>query len=398
MRLFVISPFPRRETPESGIAYYARTLASQLTSAGVGVVAVTQKDATTELKGVEVVPVWEHGVCYPVAIACAVRSRRGTLSLVHHAPFLYGNSLVSVFIFPLLLLMLRILGCRAVTELHDVRPIATIDSEFTREKGLPVPAVLVKLAYRALFFSIGKFSQRVIVHDDNAYRAAVEDYKISSRKITETPLVVPIAELVNRETARAHFNLSRSHFCFLFFGYASDYKGLDLLLEAMRRISAARAVSEIVLIVAAGPNPHLLSQPAYQAYYAGLKEAFERSPGVLWKGFVPDDDVALYFSAADAVVLPYTKTIGSSAPLTQALSYSCPVIVSRLIPIEGYEGDLIVCDPTSTDLERAMCEMVARHGNSLTGSRKPFLKRQGLIEGYLDALRTAAHSKSGSRR
>lgn len=390
MHVFVISPFPRRDTPESGISYYARTLARQLKIAGLEVTAVGQKDAYADSADVEIARVWDISALFPFQIARALFSKGPGTALVHHALFLYGTSMLNVLVFPLLLLLLRASRCRVITELHDLRPLSTIDKAFVKDKGIPIPPLLVRTAYRALFFLIGLLSHRIIVHDAASQCTAIEDYRISSAKISRVALVLPTSEPMDREAARSQLDLNSTQFCFLFFGYASDYKGLDVLADVVKRISSDPDAANIRLEIAAGPNPHLASQPEYQAYYAATRASLEKFSCVRWHGFVPDDRVALYFSAADAVILPYTKTIGSSAPLTQALSYGLPVVVSNHIPTEGYDGDLIICEPTSNSLENAMRE-VARQKRAFRNdlSAVASVQRRLILE-YVDAIRAEA--------
>jgi glycosyltransferase involved in cell wall biosynthesis len=105
----------------------------------------------------------------------------------------------------------------------------------------------------------------------------------------------------------------------LFFGLIRPYKGLDLLLDAVSRLPT------VELIVAGEPymNIHALKERS------GREDLVGR---VHWHtDFIPADNVATYFSAADAVVLPYKKATNSGVGLT-AVAFGKPLVVT---PVGG---------------------------------------------------------------
>ncbi|MEA2294987.1 MAG: hypothetical protein QOE86_2626, partial [Solirubrobacteraceae bacterium] len=48
-------------------------------------------------------------------------------------------------------------------------------------------------------------------------------------------------------------------------------------------------------------------------------------------GFVPGDDVARWFAAADVALLPYPQPFASSGPLALALAHGTPVLLSEAL-------------------------------------------------------------------
>lgn len=52
-------------------------------------------------------------------------------------------------------------------------------------------------------------------------------------------------------------------------------------------------------------------------------------PNVIHTGFVPNEEVFNYYCAADVVVLPYRTHMSASGPLSLALSYDRPFLISR---------------------------------------------------------------------
>ncbi len=107
----------------------------------------------------------------------------------------------------------------------------------------------------------------------------------------------------------------------LFFGFIRDYKGLDLLLDAMsdKRIGQL----DVKLIVAGefygDPKPYL-----DQIGRLGIGDRV-----VLHTDFIPDSEVNRYFCAADVVVQPY-KTATQSGVTQIAFQFEKPMIVTRV--------------------------------------------------------------------
>jgi len=108
----------------------------------------------------------------------------------------------------------------------------------------------------------------------------------------------------------------------LFFGQIKHTKGLDQLIEALPR--AASKIPNIMLLIAGRPW-----KTQFAAYESLIEKLNVKQFCRLHIGFVPDQDVAAYYAAADVVALPYRR-IYQSGVLLMAMSYSRPVIVSNL--------------------------------------------------------------------
>lgn len=103
---------------------------------------------------------------------------------------------------------------------------------------------------------------------------------------------------------------------FLFFGNILYYKGLDILLEAVTRLS--KRYSNFKLIVAGRSND-------WEEVYAPLISDQKNIETHI--GFIGNDQIADYFAQADYLVLPYRDTT-QSGPLMIAYNYNVPVIAS----------------------------------------------------------------------
>jgi glycosyltransferase involved in cell wall biosynthesis len=101
----------------------------------------------------------------------------------------------------------------------------------------------------------------------------------------------------------------------LFFGLIRDYKGLDVLVRALRDVPEAQ-------LVVAGDPVDPVEAARREAGELGVAGRIE------WRlGYVPEDEVPALMERAAAVVLPY-RQLDSSGVLATAIGYGRPVVVT----------------------------------------------------------------------
>jgi glycosyltransferase involved in cell wall biosynthesis len=164
---------------------------------------------------------------------------------------------------------------------------------------------------------------------------------------------------LSKERARAEVGLPPKARVLLFFGLIKRYKGLEFLLEAFERIE--KKFPDAVLTIV---GDVFRGDPEGFAYYSRLiGEACKRTNVICVPRYVPYWEVGPYLSAADAVVLPYTKTYQSGV-LLSAFAAGRPVVVTRTgglseIVREGETGFVVPPrDPES--LARAIERLLER--------------------------------------
>ncbi|MBZ0158658.1 MAG: glycosyltransferase [bacterium] len=125
-------------------------------------------------------------------------------------------------------------------------------------------------------------------------------------------------EPIDKEQAKSRLGLSGN--TLLFFGLIRRYKGLPRLLEAMPLV--LKKVNCTLLVVG--------------EFYEGkdrcltlISDLGLASNVRIIDRFVPDDEVSLYFSAADLVVLPY-ESATQSAIVPIAFAFERPVLATRV--------------------------------------------------------------------
>jgi len=126
-------------------------------------------------------------------------------------------------------------------------------------------------------------------------------------------------EPVDKTVARKELGLEDGPLL-LFFGYVRAYKGLDVLLDTMALLRSS--VSPKLLVVG--------------EFYDGKERYVERLEALgitdmveIRDSFVPNEEVNLYFSAADVVVLPYLSA-SQSGIIQIAFALNRPVITTSV--------------------------------------------------------------------
>ena len=152
------------------------------------------------------------------------------------------------------------------------------------------------------------------------------------------PMFENFGKAVERKEACERLGLDDDTDYSLFFGLIRDYKGLDLLLEAW-----AKWRPEGRKLLAAGEF-----YASREKIYSLIETLGLQDSVVMHEGFVTDEDVRYYFSAADSLLLPY-RTATQSGVTQIAYNFSMPMLVTdvgglpEIVP-DGRVG--VVCQPT----------------------------------------------------
>ena len=144
-----------------------------------------------------------------------------------------------------------------------------------------------------------------------------------SAPILETghPVYTHFGEAVEKEEARRVLGLPPEVPVLLFFGFIRNYKGLDVLIDAMPRV--LRDLPDAQLMVAGEfyEDETLIRKRSAQSGI-GPNVRFDTR-------YIPDERVKLYFSAADLVVQPY-RSATQSGVAHVAFHFSRPVVVTNV--------------------------------------------------------------------
>lgn len=159
-----------------------------------------------------------------------------------------------------------------------------------------------------LFIHSSSFKSRLVAH-------GVEPTHV---RVIPDPVDIP-DERPTKQKARRQLGLPEQNVVLLFFGGFRHDKGTDLLLEAIRTIDC-----QGISVVFAGSPEDTTEQDIRE-----VQSAVPDGRVILRAGFIPHEEVDQYFSAADAVILPYrSEYSGTSGILQRAAAMNRPVIAT----------------------------------------------------------------------
>jgi glycosyltransferase involved in cell wall biosynthesis len=237
----------------------------------------------------------------------------------------------------------RLLGKKLVYTAHNVnaRERDGTDSWTNR--------CLLKVMYR--------FYDHTFVHTEKMKQQLVREYGVSESRITVIPFgvndVIPRTGMSRRE-ARQRLGVADTDHTMLFFGRIAPYKGLDLLVQALPKL--AQSDPNIRLIIAGE-----IKKRDCDAHWDDVRRMIDEQgmkTHVIQKiEYISDEDVEIYFKAADVLVMPYRHIYQSGLPFL-AYNFGLPIVATdvgslREDIVEGETG--FVCkagDPE--DLSKAV--------------------------------------------
>jgi glycosyltransferase involved in cell wall biosynthesis len=131
------------------------------------------------------------------------------------------------------------------------------------------------------------------------------------------PSYLQYGKRMNRMEACEKLGIDSAKQTLLFFGLIRDYKGLDILLKAFSELDAS-----FQLVIAGEVYGD-------RKLYTELIAASKNTQIYFHDRFIPSEEVAVYFSAADLCVLPY-KSATQSGIKALCDAFQVPVLVSRV--------------------------------------------------------------------
>lgn len=176
----------------------------------------------------------------------------------------------------------------------------------------------------------------------------------------------PVSEhfgaLIEKLKACEALGVDSSRPVILFFGLIRKYKGLDILLEAFAEVTL---VLPRALLIVAGEFYEKKGK-----YKKILKDWHLEDNVIFEDRYIPKDQVACYFSAADLVVLPY-RSGTQSGVLSTAYHFEKPFVVTS---VNGL-AEMALSDPGMTVNPGKVDELRTAILNFFIEKKEDFLKR-----------------------
>jgi len=273
---------------------------------------------------------------YSRLIRYAATRRAGLLHILWNNKFEFFDRTI-------LMLYYRLLGYKVVLTAHNVN-IGKRDRNDT---------LLNRLSLRCQY----RLSHHIFVHTQRMVDELAAEFGATSSKVSLIPFginsTVPKTALTSAE-AKRRLDLAPNHRAILFFGNIAPYKGLDDLVSAMSRLQETRG--DYRLIIAGQPKG---GASHWNDVRCEIGRARLEASIVERASYIPDDEIEIYFKAADVLVLPYTR-IFQSGVLFLGYNFGLPAIATDVGAladdvVAGLTG--LVCRPRDPeDLARAIAE------------------------------------------
>jgi D-inositol-3-phosphate glycosyltransferase len=205
----------------------------------------------------------------------------------------------------------RLLGKRLVLTAHN------IDERERDGGGNPI--------HRASLWVLYHIVDHIFVHTKKMKTQLIREFKVPEAKISVIPFginnTLPTTDLTRSE-ARANFGYKKDDRVLLFFGNIAPYKGLEYMIYAL---DSLRKRDDRFRLIIAGQIKNCRS---YWISLERMIKSFNLGKHIHKViEYVPDEEVELYFKAADVLLLPY-KFIYQSGVLFLSYSFVLPVIAT----------------------------------------------------------------------
>lgn len=136
--------------------------------------------------------------------------------------------------------------------------------------------------------------------------------------VLDHPIYEHYGALQNKADSTKTLGLSSNKKTLLFFGLIREYKGLDLLIEAMNLLD------DSYQLVIAGE-----SYEKFDKYTKLIEQSSAKERIYVFNQYIPDEQVALYFSVADCLILPYRSATQSGVVAT-AIQMQVPMVATNV--------------------------------------------------------------------
>ena len=227
---------------------------------------------------------------------------------VVHFQWLNRQLLADRIIIPL---VARLCGHKIVLTVHNINAASRDDND----------NIINRLSLRLLY----NLCHHLIVHTPGSKAELIEQFRINPARIDVirhgTNNKVSSTDLSSSE-ARIALKLSAKDRVALFFGNIDHYKGLDIILDSLKLLPPEFGANFTFIVAGAAKSKD------YDDFIKNEIAKVSEHTNIINKlTFIPDEDIEIYFKAADCIVLPYRK-IYQSGIIFMAYTFGLPILAS----------------------------------------------------------------------
>lgn len=296
------------------------------------------REENLRIKGCgKILNIWRRDTSYIASIVSRLMKDKPDVVHFQHEMNMFGGVLTAA-LFPILLLVTRLLGIATVTTVHAAVEKKLISREFLKlffKSGTAAHKLILWIFFNYVYRSIGKLSEIIIVHTNISKKTLINDYGLLSRKISVHRPAIPERILnPSKDPSRPYF---------LYFGYIARRKGLENLINGFEKFCDKFPKKNYRLVLAGGV---IKGQDRARQEIFSIAERSRVFDRILFTGEIDGITQDRLFNGADAVLIPAILSLGSSGPLYHAFSYGKAILCSRvghfLEDIKNLENGILV--------------------------------------------------------
>lgn len=260
------------------------------------------------------------------------------------------------------LALIRILRKQIVFFSHNViSDVGMLSGHLNLQEG-SIKHKVLNFGLRLYYVGLSLLTENIVVLDEALYEQLKQF--VSEKKIILAPIPVEKKHVeIGKKAARKRLGLPLNEKIIMSFGFLTWYKGADWMVKEFD----ACKETNVHVVMAGGLSHSLQGKVYYDEFYEEMLELAAKNKSITVTGFVPEKQVALYFTAADLVVFPYRGMMGASGSLVHALSYGKPVMVSSemrqvinndvvnaVLNESGVNKDILLFDHTAVGMRKIL--------------------------------------------
>lgn len=212
---------------------------------------------------------------------------------------------------------------------------------------------LIRIYSKVMGKLIRRLATHYVVHSNADKELISKNYGIEKDKIEVIPHgIYDHYKKIERNVARSRVGI-KEDFVILFFGLLRPYKGVKYLIKAYENLPADFIEKSRLLIVGETWEDKESKELAKESNFSNKINVVDR--------YVSDDEISLYFSASDVLVIPYTRA-SQSGVAHIGMAFGMPIIASEVGGLEEslgkYEGTVFVQPEIAKDIAKALMSVL----------------------------------------
>jgi len=234
----------------------------------------------------------------------------------------FGNTITTGLLSPFVW-MLRLRGKHVTLVIHQVVDDLKKLEGHIGISGKSIYLSFLNLSLKLFYQSLCLASSQIAVREE-IFVSRLQKL-IGKKPITVIPLGVDntLVKRISKQKARKLLSIDTKEHIVMYFGYITWYKGVDILIKALKN------KKNVHLVIAGGPSFTQQNKLHYQKFFKKVTSLGKNAKNITITGFVPEEKIPLYFQTADLIVFPYRTCMSASGPLTLALAFGKPFLLSK---------------------------------------------------------------------